>query len=170
MNQIPHLVIDDPCAELQNHIFKDYPEITITAAQAVTGSTFENCGQITIEDQTITECKFINIDTLYVTNADVENCEFHKISCDQHTVICIEDGNISHCLFKDIELRNEAWLGDAVGDVLVDYCRFENISTDREDGELFHCEEERGFLFKRTKCFDVVDDRTCTGLEDICIV
>lgn len=170
MNQTPYLVIDDSCKALQNHVFKGYPRITITAAQAVTGSTFENCGTIAVEDEAITNCKFINIETLSVTNADVENCEFHKISCDQHTVICLEDGIITGCLFKDITLTNDAWLCDAVGDVSVDHCRFENIATERADGELFHCEEEHGFLFKKTKCFDIVDDSTCIGLDDIQII
>ena len=170
MNQTSHLVIDNPFEPLQNQVFKGYPKITITAAQAITGSTFENCGQISIEDETITDCKFINVDTIYVTNADVENCEFHKISCDQHTVICLEDGIITGCLFKDVRLTNDAWLCDAVGDVLVDHCRFENIATERADGELFHCEEEHGFLFKKTKCFDIVDDSTCIGLDDIQII
>lgn len=170
MNQTPLLLIDDSCADMHKRIFKNYPRITITAAQTVTGSTFENCGTISIEDETIINCKFINIETLSVTNADVENCEFHKISCDQHTVICLEDGTITGCLFKDITLRNDAWLCDAVGDVSVDHCRFENIATERADGELFHCEETRGFLFKKTKCFDIVDESTCAGLEDVQII
>ena len=155
---------------LRNQTFTGVSKINISAINAVSGVSFENCGQISIEDTTITDCKFINIDTIYVTNADVENCEFHKISCDQHTVICLEDGVITGCLFKDIRLTNDAWLCDAVGDVLVDHCRFENIATERADGELFHCEEERGFLFKKTKCFDIVDDSTCIGLDDVRII
>lgn len=46
-------------------------------------------------------------------------------------------------------------------------CSFTEVCTDREDLELFHCEELRGKLLRRTRVYDMVDRESCSGLEAI---
>lgn len=74
---------------------------------------------------------------------------------------------MSFCTFKDVELTNEAYLVNGVGDVWIESCSFENISTDREDRELFFCEETVGKIFKKKVQFQIADTDSCKGLDKI---
>ena len=49
--------------------------------------------------------------------------------------------------------------------VAVALYRFKYIRKDRNDKELFICEENVGKIFKRKKRYTIVDEESCTGLE-----
>ena len=125
---------------------------------------FLHCRMITASDGGILHCKFDQVNKVY-SYGDISHCQFANISCDQDTVITLEDGTISYCTFDGVDLRNGAYLIEATGDVWIEYSDFKNCHTDRMDGELIHCEEVSGRIVKKRKEFDIVDNSTCTGIE-----
>ena len=66
-----------------------------------------------------------------------------------------------------IRLEGGDYLADGMGRCLVERCSFTEVCTDREDLELFRCEELRGKLLRRTRVYDMVDRESCSGLEAI---
>ena len=154
--------------EVQDHCFiRNFPSLTVKMAH-LTDCIFENCGTITIEEGTAVLCTFQKIDTLFLDNVKVYDSVFEELHCDHGgMVISLEDSTISGCHFKDIHLENENYLGDGAGDCLIEKCSFENIHTDREDGELFICEEATGRVFRRLREVNMVDHKSCIGLDSV---
>ena len=85
-------------------------------------------------------------------------------------VFNIERTEIKDCVFRDISLRNNAFLGSACAGDRVSRCHFESVFTDRADMILFDCEETEGSIFKRTIHYTVLDEDTCTGLDMINVI
>ena len=165
----PKLYLDIPRDPLMDYDIKNFPDLTIEDTRLL-NCTFVDCGQITFENCKLNGCSFRRVEKLYLNDTGISETEFVDLKCEEDCVISMEDGIISHSLFKDIELNKVAYLCDAVGDVWVEHCSFVNCRTDREDRELFHCEEIRGRIFKRKKEFDIVDNDTCTGLDTVRLI
>lgn len=152
--------------KLTGVLFRNYPELRIAELQ-VEGCAFENCRTVRFEDCSVEDCSFARIDTLYADRTPIVGSGFAHLRCDDDCVISLEDSNITQCAFQDVVLTEESYLIDATGDVWIEACIFENICTDREDRELFFCEEITGKLFKRKKQLCVVDEDSCTGLDKV---
>ena len=154
------------CLTAQDHCFvRNFPSLRVKEAH-LTDCIFENCGQLTLEEGTAVRCVFSKVDTLFLDNTKVYDSVFRELHCDQGgLIISLEDSTISGCKFKDIRLENDNYLGDGVGDCLIEKCSFEKISTDREDKQLFICQDTVGKLIKRKREYDMVDHDSCTGLE-----
>ena len=144
--------------------FCNFPRITAIGCD-FTNCAFENCHQISFTCGQIEGCRFHRLETLYLENSNLQDCELRHLWTDHHCVICLEDCSISGCTFKDMRLESNSYLCDAVGDVWVGKCKFSCIRTDRKDKKLFHCEETVGRIVKRKKEFDILDKESCTGLE-----
>ena len=152
--------------DVQDHCFvRNFPSLKIKAAH-LTDCIFANCGQITLEEGTAVRCVFAETETIFLDNTKVYDSIFRDLRCDQGGfVISMEDSTLSGCKFFDVRLENDNYLADGVGDCLVEKCSFERISTDREDRELFVCEETKGKIIRRKREYDMVDHDSCTGLE-----
>lgn len=128
---------------------------------------FANCHTLHFSDCKLVGCQFIDVETLYADNTPIDGCDFEELRCDNDCILSLEDSEVSFCNFKDVVLTNEAYLVNGCGDVWIESCSFENISTDREDRELFFCEEIVGKIFKKTVQFRIADTASCTGLDNI---
>lgn len=146
--------------------FRDYPMLRIDDI-TLENCTFENCNTVYFSDCKVNHCQFYGVDTVYADRTPIDGCDFEHLRCNNDCVLCLEDSNVSFCTFKDVELTNEAYLMDGVGDVWVESCTFEGISTDRKDRELFFCEETVGKIFKKKVQFQIADTESCTGLDRV---
>lgn len=165
----PEILLEASSGIFENCTFRNFHQLHINDI-CVKGCTFEDCGTIYVDEGLISGCTFRRVSDIVVTSCDIRESHFVELRGKTEQIIALEDGEISHCTFDDIELRNGTYLCDAVGDVSVEHCNFTNCRTDREDRELFHCEEIRGKIFKRKKEFDIVDDGTCTGLDTMRVI
>lgn len=138
------------------------------SCQELSGSTFADCKNISVDGGYIRNCDFINIAGIFSTG-DIDNCRFKKIQCasEDEGAIFIEDCKITHCSFDGVELRNGSYLVEGAGDACVEYCQFNNCLTDRDDLEICHSEIETGKLRKKKIEVDILRDDTCTGLDKI---
>ncbi len=128
---------------------------------------FSHCVHVSLEDCSAEHCEFSRVDTVFLDNTQVLDSAFRHIRCSQGGfAISMEDSTLSDCVFSDITLENGCYLADGVGECLVENCCFEQVSTDREDGELFVCEETTGKLLRRKRRYDMVDRDSCTGLHE----
>lgn len=127
--------------------------------------TFIGCTSVTIENGMLRGSTFAHLETLYVTWATVEDCKFRECVVQRNALIFMENGIITRCGFENMELRNNAWMCDATGKCRVEHSNFTKCRTEREDCELFHCEEISGKVVKKKKEVKMVDCGTCTGLE-----
>lgn len=128
---------------------------------------FTDCKEVNVYDGTIELCVFRNIETMFVNMTHMIGCWFFDLKCDFDHIICLEDSNMENCRFDSVELKNDAYLIEAVGESMLEHCSFEKCGTTREDLELMHCEETKGRFFKKTVAFDIVDHHTCTGLDTV---
>lgn len=144
--------------------FRDYPMLRIDDL-ALEDCVFENCHTVCFADCKVEKCRFYGVETVYADRTPIGGCDFEQLRCDNDCVLCLEDSEVSFCSFKDVTLTNEAHLINGVGDVWIESCSFENISTDREDRELFFCEETVGKIFKKKVRFCIADTASCSGLE-----
>lgn len=151
-------------AVVENVTFCNFPRITAISYN-FKNCAFEDCNQISFTHCQIENSRFHRLETLFLENSNLQDCTLRHLWTDHHCVICLEDGSISGCTFKDVRLENNSYLCDAVGDVWVGKCKFSGIRTDRKDKKLFHCEETVRKIFKRKKEFDILDEESCTGLE-----
>ena len=147
-------------------IFRNFPQLYADEIR-FKDCVFENCGDIHLFEGLFIGCKFRDIGTVFVTRSDITDSKFCDIKCDWDCFISAEDCRISHCSFENIELLEDAYICSGIGDVSADHCTFKNCSTDREDRELFYAEETVGKVFKKTKTYEMLDRRTCSGLNGI---
>lgn len=137
----------------------------------ISSSTFTDCGSVSSENEGgyIRSCDFIHVKAVFATWSDIDSCQFQKIRGDTEDdgVIFITDCKITHCSFDDVELQNGSYLVEGLGDVCVEYCQFTNCRTDRDDLEICRGKIETGKLRKKTIEVDILDDDTCTGLDQI---
>lgn len=146
--------------------FRNFPMLRIDDL-ALENCVFENCHTVHFTDCKVSGCQFFGIDTLYADRTPISGCEFEHLRCDNDSVLCLEDSEVSYCTFKNVELTDEAHLISGVGDVWVESCSFEDIRTDRKDRELFFCEETVGKVFKKKVQFCIADIASCKGLDGI---
>ena len=144
--------------------FCNFPRITAISYD-FKNCAFENCNQLSFSSGQLEACRFHRLETIYLENSNLQDCELRHLWTNHHCVICLEDGSISGCTFKDVRLENNSYLCDAVGDVWVGKCKFSCIRTDRKDKKLFRCVDTVGRFFKRKKEFDILDEESCTGLD-----
>ena len=146
--------------------FADYPMLRIDDL-ILENCTFENCQIIYFSDCKVNNCQFNGAETIHADRTPIDGCDFEHLRCDNDCVLCLEDSEVSYCNFKDVELTNGAYLVNGVGDVWIESCSFENISTDRADRELFFCEETVGKIFKKKVQFQIADTVSCSGLDKV---
>ena len=152
---------------VKNHVFRNFEKLKFEEETLVVDCVFENCKTIDFDECRIENCTFTRIDTIYATQSNFTNSKFKELVCDNSMVISLEDSDISHCSFEDVELKDDSYLCDGVGTSWLEHCSFSNIRTSREDKEIIFCEETVGKIFKRKEKFCIIDKRTCTGLDDI---
>ena len=146
--------------------FRGYPMLRIDDL-ALEDCVFEDCHTVYFSDCKVNDCQFYGAETVYADRTSVDGCHFEHLRCDNDCVLCLEDSEVSFCTFKDVELTNQAYLVNGVGDVWIESCSFENISTDREDRELFFCEETIGKILKKKVQFCIADTESCSGLDTV---
>ena len=157
-------------AEIAGIVFRGYPMLRMDDL-TVENCTFENCNTVCFDDCKVNNCRFYGVETVYADRTHIDGCDFEHLRCDNDCVLCLEDSEVSFCTFKDVKLTNEAHLINGTSDVWVESCSFEDVSTDREDRELFFCEETVGKIFKKKVQLRIVDTSSCNGLDKVqCIV
>lgn len=152
---------------VSNHTFRNFEQLEFEEGTLVKDCVFEDCGDITFDECRIDNCIFKNITTIFSVRSNFTNSEFRELICDNDMIISLEDSEISHCNFYEVELREDSYLCDGVGTSWIEYSKFSHIRTSREDKEIIICEETIGKIFKRKKQFCIIDEDTCTGLECI---
>lgn len=162
-----NIVMKAENGRVENHTFRNFPKLEFKPDTLVENCVFEDCGDITFDRCKVNGCVFQRIETIFGDNSTFSKSKFQEIFCDNDLIISLEDGEISHCVFEDIELRNDAYLCVGYGNPWVEYCVFNRISTTRADRELFHCEDTVGKFFKMKKEYCIVDEETCEGLPTI---
>lgn len=102
-------------------------------------SAFADCEKIDVYDGGhIRNCDFTRVSRISSVKADIDSCRFQKIQneSEDEGVIFVKKSRIIHCTFDDIELKNNSYLIDGVGDSSVVDCQFTNCRTDRADSEI----------------------------------
>ncbi len=150
-----------------HHTFRNFEKLEFEEGTLIEDCVFEDCGTITFDECRIENCSFARIDTIFSTRSNFTNSNFRELVCENDMVISLEDSEISHCSFEDVELREDSYLCDGVGTSWIEHSSFSNIRTSREDKEIIICEETVGKNFKRKKQFCIIDEDTCTGLACI---
>jgi hypothetical protein len=138
----------------------------------ITDSTFVDCKDISLEGDddargTIKRCEFTRIASLSLTNADVADSSFKEIRKEENELISAENAEVTGCLFSDVQLEGDAYLMEGYESVSVSNCRFENCRTSRNDRQLFSGKAETGKVFKKMQSTSIVDEASCTGLDDV---
>lgn len=89
----------------------------------IIGSTFTDCKSITANSGCFRDCDFIHVGDVSALSSDVDSCRFKNIENDKEDegVIFLKDCKITHCSFDDVELRNNSYLVDGIGDACVEY-------------------------------------------------
>ena len=152
---------------VSNHTFRNFEQLGFEEGTLIEGCVFEDCDNITFEECRIDGCIFKNIDTIFADDSNFTNSQFRELVCDNDMIISLEDSEISHCSFDDVELRDDSYLCDGVGDSWIEHSNFSHIRTSREDKEIIICEETVGKIFKKKQKFCIVDEGSCTGLDCI---
>ena len=122
---------------------------------------FLNCIKVIVSYSRIENCKFNKIHTLYLTCTDMTDCEISDVICEDDCVISMEDGNISKCVFDNLDLRNDSYIVNGYGSPFIEECTFKNIKSSLDYDELFNCEETVGFVSKKIKKYCIHDEATC---------
>ncbi len=148
-----------------HHMFRNFKKLKLEEGTLVEDCVFVDCGGVTFDECRIEGCTFARVDTIYATDSNFNNSNFKDLVCDNDLIISLANSEISHCVFENVELRNEAFLCDGDSDSLIEHCSFCNIRTDREDREIINCEEIVGKIFKRKQRWNIVYEDTCTGLD-----
>ena len=128
---------------------------------------FIHCKEANVYDGIMECCEFVGLETAFINLTSVVGCSFSVLKCDFDHIITLEDSNMENCRFEDIELTEDSYLIDATPESSVAHCSFKNCRTAREDLELVHSEGAKGFLFKKSVEYDIVDHDTCTGLDAV---
>ena len=152
---------------VENYTFRNFENLEFEEDAFIKNCVFENCGSLTFDCCTLENCNFSHIDTIYAVDTSLNNSQFKELECSNDAVLCLEDSVISHCVFDNITLTNDAYLCDGVGGCLIEECSFSDIKTSRQDREIANCTEQTGFIFKREKQISIIDEDTCTGLDEI---
>lgn len=150
-----------------HHTFRNFEKLEFEEGTRIEDCVFEDCGDITFDECKVDDCSFSRIETIFSARSNFTNSQFKELVCDNDMIISLEDSEISHCSFDDVELREDSYLCDGVGTSWIEHSSFSNIRTSREDKEIIICEETVGKIFKKKKQFCIVDEDSCTGLNCI---
>lgn len=153
--------------KVSHHTFKNFDKLKFEEGTCIEDCVFEDCGDITFDENNVKGCTFKRISTIFSTRSSFEDSSFSELYCENDMIISLEDTEITDCSFDDVELQNDSYLCDGVGTSWLESCAFSRIRTSREDKEIIFCEETVGKIFKRKKQFCIVDEDSCTGLECI---
>ena len=150
-----------------HHTFCNFEKLEFEEGTLIEDCIFEDCGTITFNECRIENCSFARIELIYSTDDCFSNSKFSELVCDDDTILALENTEITHCSFDDVELREDSYLCDGVGTSWIEHSSFSNIRTGRDDKEIIICEETVGKIFKRKEQFCIVDEETCIGLDCI---
>ena len=162
--QLKNIVFKSDDDIVEDYVFLNFPELSFTNL-ILRNCTFENCNNISVEEGKVVACTFKNTTGICFTETDVKKSAFCDVSFDDMQLIEITDANITQCTFANIEVEDEdAIICDAIGDVEVDHCHFENITADKDIPDLFMYIGVEG-VFKRRVEYSVLDEDSCTGID-----
>ena len=118
--------------------FRNFPQIHIAQNQIIQCG-FEDCDKIYLTDNCgHGYCRFKNIKELHCTGKSLMYCHFEDIQCDRAALIEMNDCRLMGCTFWNIRLTDEALLVYGHGVSRVSGCKLDDVTTTREDGELFY--------------------------------
>ena len=149
--------------EVQRHcLILNFPSLEIKNAH-LNDCYFQNCGRLTISDGTAAQCVFSNFEVLFIDNCKIYESLFQDVEKgEKDLLISMENSTLSDCHFSNIHMLDDCYLCDGVGDCTIEKCTFHDVTTQREDEELFVCEDFKGKVFRRRYTYDMVDWRSCT--------
>lgn len=150
-----------------HHTFRNFEKLEFEEGTRIEDCVFEDCGDISFDECKINACCFSRINAIFSVRSNFTNSQFKELVCDNDMIISLEDSEISHCSFYDVELREDSYICDGVGTSWIEHSSFSRIRTSREDKEIIICEETVGKIFKKKKQFCIVDEDSCTGLDCI---
>ena len=156
--------------EVCDCVFRNFPTLAFEDNIEIDGCTFENCGELLFEDALVKKCTFSQVEAISFIDTKVKKCVFRDMIGKENEVISLQDSSISQCTFENIMLFEDAYLCDGVGTTWIEECTFKNVATTREDLEITNCEETVGKVFKKKKQFCIIDEDSCTGLQQIRII
>ena len=140
-------------------------------SEIISGSTFTDCGSISVNSETgyIRNCDFVHVQFVYSAFADITDCRFQKLenSSKDEGMINVEDSTVAHCSFDDVELRNGSYLIEGVGNASIEFCKFTNCRTDRENMAICCGKVLTGKIQKRWIEVDILDENSCTGQDEV---
>lgn len=91
--------------------------------------TFKNFPNLYLENDTFTNCNFINCEQIEISDGTVIGSTFENTAC-----VCGVRCDFKNCIFKNIETDTQVLLIDTYGEV--DNCTFENIKAIGDDGRI----------------------------------
>ena len=152
-----------------HHTFRNFSKLAFEEGTLIEDCIFENCADITIDGCRVDNCTFRCVDLISFIYSNVTNSRFCDLTGGNvnDAVLLLEDGELNHCTFENITLQNDSFLCSGSGSPWIEHCDFSKIRTSRADREIILCEEEVGMIFKHTKQFCIVDENSCTGLDQI---
>lgn len=162
-----YIMMNAPNKVVAHHTFRNFDKLDFEEGTLIEDCVFEDCGTISFDECRIENCSFVRVDTIFSARSNFTNSKFKELVCENDMVISLEDSEISHCRFEDVELREDSYLCDGIGTTWIEHSSFSNIRTSREDKEIIICEETVGKIFKRKKQFCIIDEDTCIGLSEI---
>ena len=164
---IPRIVMSASEEVICGHTFRNFDTITFEEGTNIENCVFEDCGEINFNECEVDKCSFSKIDTIFAYDSNFTNSSFKELVCDNDMIISLEDSKISYCSFEDVELREESYLCEGVGESLIEHSSFSDIRTSREDKEIVVGEETVGKIFKYKVQISIIDEESCIGLENI---
>ena len=152
--------------ERQEHcLVRNFPKVIVKDA-SLNDCIFENCDTVELMDGTATKCVFAGGGAVWMNSVKMSDCNFQGMhGRTGSSIVDMDDSSISGCSFSDIQIVDDNYLIDGIGDCTVEKCSFERVRSEREDGELFFCQEFVGKLVRRLRECAMVDWSSCTGLE-----
>ena len=162
--------LEVPSDEVSDHIFRNFEKLEFDEGTTLTNCTFENCKELTFNYSDISNCSFTDVSFIFSRHTTYKKSTFSNITSLHESVFCLEDCNIKRCSFENITLTDDAYLVDGTSECIIENCTFSDIKTERSDGEIILCEETEGLLFKRKVKYSIVDEASCTGLDEIEII
>ncbi len=164
------IIMNADAGVVSGHTFLNFPTLEFEKGSLIKDCIFENCKNITFDDFRVDSCKFKNAGFIFCRESKFTNSTFSDLFCDDDTLICLDYSDISYCNFNNIRLTDDSILIDGASNSLIEHCTFSDIKTERSDGEIILCEETEGLLFKRKVKYSIVDEDSCTGLDEIEII
>jgi len=119
----------------------------------ISSTTFKDCEGISATDGHIENCNFSRVKHVMAVRANIDNCKFQQLESDAEDegIIFVEDSKVTQCTFDNVDLRNNSYLIEGVGDSSIEDCQFTDCRTDREDAELCRMEQGKAYIQEEAK-------------------